>query len=63
MVDVVRPCWISKVEPFNGTWHLSENEKHRGQFDVIVIAHNGDKMPPFHFSSSFHNFEMVPLSC
>lgn len=41
MVNVVRPCWISKLEPFNGMWHLSENGKHRGQFDIIVIAHNG----------------------
>lgn len=41
IVDIVRPCWISKIEPFNGKWILSENEKPRGSFDVIVIAHNG----------------------
>ncbi|XP_010278109.1 PREDICTED: uncharacterized protein LOC104612410 isoform X1 [Nelumbo nucifera] len=41
MVNMVRPCWISKLEPFNGMWHLSENGKPRGQFDAIVIAHNG----------------------
>ncbi|CAL0301811.1 unnamed protein product [Lupinus luteus] len=41
LVDVIRPCWISKVEPFNGMWHLSENGKPRGKFDAIVIAHNG----------------------
>ncbi|KAF8388185.1 hypothetical protein HHK36_026851 [Tetracentron sinense] len=41
MVNVVRPCWISKLEPFNGLWHLSENGKPCGQFDAIVIAHNG----------------------
>ncbi|WCJ43863.1 FAD/NAD(P)-binding oxidoreductase family protein [Euphorbia peplus] len=41
MVNVVRPCWISKLEPFNGMWHLSENGKPCGQFDLIVIAHNG----------------------
>ncbi|KAI4303006.1 hypothetical protein MLD38_038688 [Melastoma candidum] len=41
LVDVVRPCWVSKLEPFNGMWHLSENGKHCGQFDAIVIAHNG----------------------
>ncbi|KAL6006847.1 hypothetical protein ACLOJK_032343 [Asimina triloba] len=40
MVNVVRPCWISDLEPFNGMWHLSENGKPRGQFDAIVIAHN-----------------------
>ncbi|KAJ8759431.1 hypothetical protein K2173_006961 [Erythroxylum novogranatense] len=40
-VNVVRPCWISEVEAFNGLWHLSENRKPRGRFDVIVIAHNG----------------------
>ncbi|GAY56024.1 hypothetical protein CUMW_168630 [Citrus unshiu] len=41
MVSIVRPCWISNLEPFNGMWHLSENVKLRGQFDVVVIAHNG----------------------
>lgn len=41
MVNVMRPCWISKLEPCNGVWHLSENGKPCGQFDVIVIAHNG----------------------
>lgn len=41
LVEVVRPCWISSIEAYNGMWHLSENGKHRGQFDAIVIAHNG----------------------
>ncbi|XP_052194781.1 LOW QUALITY PROTEIN: uncharacterized protein LOC127802796 [Diospyros lotus] len=41
MVNVVQPCWISKIDPFNGMWHLSENRKPRGQFDALVIAHNG----------------------
>ncbi|KAH9322680.1 hypothetical protein KI387_017319, partial [Taxus chinensis] len=41
LVNVVRPCWISKLEPFNGMWHLTENTKSRGAFDTIVIAHNG----------------------
>lgn len=41
MVEVVRPCWVSKLEPFNGMWHLSENGNPQGQFDAIVIAHNG----------------------
>nr|XP_043618462.1 renalase isoform X2 [Erigeron canadensis] len=41
MIEVVRPCWISSLEPYNGMWHLSENGKHRGHFDAIVIAHNG----------------------
>lgn len=41
MVNVVRPCWISNIQPFNGMWHLSENGKPHGIFDAIVIAHNG----------------------
>ncbi|KAG2630484.1 renalase-like isoform X2 [Panicum virgatum] len=41
MIKVVRPCWISKLEPFNGLWRLFENEKPRGEYDAIVIAHNG----------------------
>ncbi|XP_040385778.1 renalase isoform X2 [Oryza brachyantha] len=41
LVEVVRRCWISKLEPFNGMWRLFENEKPHGQYDAIVIAHNG----------------------
>ncbi|GMH10257.1 hypothetical protein Nepgr_012098 [Nepenthes gracilis] len=41
MVNVMRPCWINTLEPFNGKWHLSANGKLCGQFDAIVIAHNG----------------------
>ncbi|TXG65987.1 hypothetical protein EZV62_007262 [Acer yangbiense] len=41
MVNVVRPSWISKLEPYNGMWHVSENGKPQGQFDIIIIAHNG----------------------
>ncbi|KAL6623487.1 hypothetical protein ACP70R_033366 [Stipagrostis hirtigluma subsp. patula] len=41
MIKVVRPCWISKLEPFNGLWRLFENEKPHGEYDAIVIAHNG----------------------
>ncbi|XP_073108295.1 uncharacterized protein [Elaeis guineensis] len=40
MVNIVRPCWISKLEPFNGMWYLTEKEKPHGHFDAIVIAHN-----------------------
>ncbi|KAG8363767.1 hypothetical protein BUALT_Bualt19G0056600 [Buddleja alternifolia] len=41
MVNVVRPCWVSKLEPYNGMWYLSEKGKPCGHFDAIVIAHNG----------------------
>ncbi|OQU79505.1 hypothetical protein SORBI_3008G153200 [Sorghum bicolor] len=41
MIKVLRPCWISKLEPFNGLWRLFENEKPHGEYDAIVIAHNG----------------------
>ncbi|CAD6269612.1 unnamed protein product [Miscanthus lutarioriparius] len=44
MIKVLRPCWISKLEPFNGLWRLFENEKPRGEYDAIVIAHN-DPLP------------------
>lgn len=57
MVDVVRPCWISTLEPFNGMWHVSENGKPRGKFDAIVIAHNGDPLP----STLFHICHIVHL--
>lgn len=42
MVDVVRPCWVSALEPYNGKWYLSEKGELCGQFDAIVIAHNGN---------------------
>lgn len=51
MINVERPCWISKLEPFNGMWHLSENGKPHGKFDAIVIAHNGNIVPRYCFSS------------
>nr|GMC47891.1 uncharacterized protein LOC109181751 [Ipomoea batatas] len=41
LVNVVQPCWVSELEPFNGTWHLSEKGKPCGHFDAVVIAHNG----------------------
>ncbi|GAB2287434.1 hypothetical protein Dimus_021811 [Dionaea muscipula] len=41
MVEVVRPCWISKLEPYNGMWYLSEKENQQWQSDAVVIAHNG----------------------
>jgi hypothetical protein len=47
LIKVVRPCWISKLEPFNGLWRLFENEKPRGEYDAIVIAHNGQKKNSF----------------
>ncbi|XP_074571391.1 uncharacterized protein LOC141827942 [Curcuma longa] len=41
LVNIVRPCWVSKLEPFNGMWRLAERDEYHGQFDAIVIAHNG----------------------
>lgn len=41
LVNIVRPCWVSRLESFNGMWHLTERMKPRGVFDAIVIAHNG----------------------
>ncbi|GAQ83486.1 hypothetical protein KFL_001500160 [Klebsormidium nitens] len=36
-----RPCWVSRMEPSGGKWRLSENGRHEGDFDFVVIAHNG----------------------
>eukprot|EP00250_Pteridium_aquilinum_P002648 c12872_g1_i1 orf=1278-3161(-) len=41
LIDVRRPCWISRLNEFGGMWHLSEYEKDHGEFDIVVIAHNG----------------------
>ena len=49
MMNVVRPCWVSKLEPYNGKWYLSENGKPCGHFDVIVIAHNGEYLRLFNY--------------
>ncbi|KAK9087220.1 hypothetical protein Syun_029614 [Stephania yunnanensis] len=58
LINVVRPCWISKLEAFNGMWHLSENGKPQGHFDAIVIAHNAFEDPlPFRGNSETTPFE------
>ena len=59
MVNVVRPSWISKLEPYNGMWHVSENGKPQGQFDIIIIAHNGEFLLP----SSFFSSEVCLVLC
>ncbi|MCO5591133.1 hypothetical protein L7F22_045114 [Adiantum nelumboides] len=41
LIEVVRPCWISRLNEFGGMWHLSQYEKDCGEFDIVVIAHNG----------------------
>lgn len=63
MVNVVRPCWISTLEPFNGMWHLSENGKPRGQFDVVIIAHNGDSGYSFFFFLNVIRYSFVLRKC
>ncbi|KAL2609950.1 hypothetical protein R1flu_028523 [Riccia fluitans] len=40
-IEVRRPCWISKMMAHNGRWSLMENNKFQGEFDAVVIAHNG----------------------
>ncbi|XP_073108294.1 uncharacterized protein [Elaeis guineensis] len=58
MVNIVRPCWISKLEPFNGMWYLTEKEKPHGHFDAIVIAHNAFKDPlSIPHNGAFTDFE------
>lgn len=32
------------MEPSGGKWRLSENGKHEGDFDFVVIAHNGESL-------------------
>jgi hypothetical protein len=59
-VNVERPCWISKLEPFNGMWHLSENGKPRGKFDAIVVAHNGNLIMSLFFLFK-NNILQVPF--
>lgn len=51
LVNVVRPCWVSQLDPYNGKWYLSEKGKPCGQFDAIVIAHNGKYLMLFDFAA------------
>ncbi|XP_024544952.1 uncharacterized protein LOC9644667 [Selaginella moellendorffii] len=41
LITIQHPCWISSMEVDNGTWNLKENDLGQGQFDAVVIAHNG----------------------
>lgn len=41
LIDVRRPVWISKLHESGGVWHLNEYDKDHGEFDCVVIAHNG----------------------
>lgn len=61
LINVERPTWISKLEPFNGTWYLSENGKPRGQFDAIVIAHNGNICIAFVISFNSDTMSLLSL--
>ncbi|KAG6550079.1 hypothetical protein Mapa_008035 [Marchantia paleacea] len=40
-IEVRRPCWISRMTAQHGRWTLSDNNKPQGEFDAVVIAHNG----------------------
>ncbi|KAK0602550.1 hypothetical protein LWI29_034648 [Acer saccharum] len=41
MVNVVRPSWISKLEPYNGMWHLSENGLKGRKFANRLLGSSG----------------------
>ncbi|KAK3277738.1 hypothetical protein CYMTET_14272 [Cymbomonas tetramitiformis] len=37
----VEPCWVSRMSRERGKWALWENRESLGDFDLVVIAHNG----------------------
>lgn len=41
LIEVKRPVWISNMDAKGPLWHLNENGKPHGEFDAVVIAHNG----------------------
>ncbi|GJP68291.1 hypothetical protein CLOP_g25021 [Closterium sp. NIES-67] len=41
VVAVERPVWIGKMRARGGKWVLEETGKKAGEFDFVVIAHNG----------------------
>ncbi|KAB2038584.1 hypothetical protein ES319_D03G155600v1, partial [Gossypium barbadense] len=45
MVNVVRPCWISKLEPFNGMWRLSENGFNDTNTEAPFVIKEPSRMP------------------
>eukprot|EP00854_Cymbomonas_tetramitiformis_P029484 gene29484-36724_t len=40
-VEVRQPCWVSRMSRERGKWALWENRESLGDFDLVVIAHNG----------------------
>ncbi|KAG0619133.1 hypothetical protein M758_4G119800 [Ceratodon purpureus] len=41
LIEVKRPVWISNMDAKGPLWHLNENGKPHGEYDAVVIAHNG----------------------
>lgn len=41
LITVRRPVWISHLHPLPQKWGLRENTERQGDFDAVVIAHNG----------------------
>ncbi|CAI6000095.1 unnamed protein product [Closterium sp. NIES-65] len=41
VVGVERPVWIGKMRARGGKWVLEETGRKAGEFDFVVIAHNG----------------------
>jgi hypothetical protein len=44
--------WISNMDAKGPLWHLNENGKPHGEYDAVVIAHNG-KVFPYHHEQVF----------
>eukprot|EP00850_Spirogloea_muscicola_P003810 SM000015S01310 [mRNA] locus=s15:1204096:1206459:- [translate_table: standard] len=45
LVAVERPTWVSHMRPHAGGWALSDGDIRLGDFDAVVVAHNGDRRP------------------
>lgn len=41
LIEVKRPVWISNMDVRGPVWALNENGKPHGEYDAVVVAHNG----------------------
>jgi len=40
-LNIRRPCWVSNLCNLKGKWKLMSYKEDLGEFDIVIIAHNG----------------------
>ena len=62
---MVEDCWVSRMRLEKDKWQLWKNDEELGQFDVVVIAHNGARRSsPAREPAHAHDYPvtMAPLN-